>query len=216
MSSAQPQVRRPRTRAAVAGLALAVSAVLTVLTGCSSAPSGTTAPTAPRTPPATAVASGRAATAAPPVRHPAAPVKVAIPSIGVSAPLMGLGLQADGTLEVPPPDKGMTAGWYTGGPVPGDAGPAVIVGHNSTRYGKAVFHDLKHIAKGADITVTNARGQSAHFTVTAVESVSKKSFPTQKVYGPTTAHALRLITCDGAFDAHGHPVDNLVVYATLN
>ncbi|WUH95250.1 class F sortase [Streptomyces sp. NBC_00433] len=214
MSSAPPQVRRPLARPAAAGLALAV---LTVLAGCSSAPSGTTAPTAPPAPPSTAaaVAAGRAATTAP-VRQPPAPVKVAIPSIGISAPLMKLGLQADGTLEVPPPDKGMTAGWYTGGPVPGEAGPAVIVGHNSTRFGKAVFHDLKDIAKGADIAVTNAGGQAAHFTVTAVESVSKKSFPTQEVYGPTADHALRLITCDGAFDAHGHPVDNLIVYATLD
>jgi sortase (surface protein transpeptidase) len=127
---------------------------------------------------------------------------------------MRLGLQADGTVEVPPPDKGMTAGWYTGGPMPGQPGPAVIIGHNSTRYGRAVFHDLKDISKGADITVTDARGESSHFTVTSTESVSKQAFPTQQVYGPTPAHALRLITCDGAFDANGHPVDNLIVFAT--
>lgn len=100
--------------------------------------------------------------------------------------------------------------------MPGAAGAAVIIGHNDTRYGKAVFHDLKDIAKGADITVTNARGETAHFTVTSTESVSKKSFPTEKVYGPTTGHALRLITCDGSFDAQGHPVNNLIVYATLD
>lgn len=129
---------------------------------------------------------------------------------------MKLGLNVDGTVEVPPADKGMTAGWYTGAAVPGAVGAAVIIGHNDTRYGRAVFHDLRKIAKGADITVTNTRGQSEHFTVTATESVSKKSFPTQKVYGPTSQHALRLITCDGDFDANGHPVNNLIVYATLN
>ncbi len=31
---------------------------------------------------------------------------------------MELGLNADGTVEVPPAEKGMTAGWYRGGSVP--------------------------------------------------------------------------------------------------
>ena len=96
------------------------------------------------------------------------------------------------------------------------SGPAVIIGHNDTRYGKAIFHDLRNISRGADITVTNDRGQSVHFTVTSIESVSKKTFPTAKVYGPTPAHALRLITCDGSFDPNGHPVNNLIVYATAD
>ncbi|MEU9781675.1 sortase [Streptomyces phaeochromogenes] len=114
-----------------------------------------------------------------------------------------------------PAEKGMTAGWYIGGSVPGEVGPAVIIGHNDTRFGKAVFHDLKKITKGADSTVTDDRGESAKFTVTDTESVSKDSFSTEKVYGPTKDRALRLVTCDGGFDAEGHPVNNLIVYATL-
>ncbi|MDX3850263.1 class F sortase [Streptomyces sp. AK02-01A] len=182
---------------------------MAVLTGCSAA--ADTAAPASRVPVSRAASSG-----APEVKRPAAPAKVAIPSIGISGSLMELGLNADKTVEVPPAEKGMTAGWYVGGSVPGEAGAAVIIGHNDTRFGKAVFHDLKKIAKGADITVTNDRGESAHFTVTDTESVSKSSFPTEKVYGPTEDHALRLITCDGDFDAEGHPVNNLIVYATLD
>ncbi|ARX81768.1 MULTISPECIES: class F sortase [Streptomyces] len=146
----------------------------------------------------------------------AAPVHVAVPSIGVSSSLMRLGLNADRTVEVPPPDKGMTAGWYTGGAVPGQRGAAVIIGHNDTRHGKAVFHDLKKVRAGADIAVRDARGRTTHFEVTRTETVSKKAFPTDRVYGATNSRALRLITCDGAFDAQGHPVDNLIVYATAN
>ncbi|MET4922539.1 class F sortase [Streptomyces sp. PSRA5] len=196
-----------------ARLALVVPAVLIVLTGCSSTPD--TAAPASATGPDTAVGT-------PSPLHPGAvgqpgtPVEVAIPSIGVTSSLMSLGLNADGTVEVPPPEKGMTAGWYTGGAVPGEAGAAVVIGHNDTRFGKAVFHDLKKITKGADITVTNSRGELARFTVTGTESVSKDSFPTDKVYGDTEDHALRLITCDGDFDADGHPVNNLIVYATLD
>ncbi|GAA1298542.1 hypothetical protein GCM10009647_012680 [Streptomyces sanglieri] len=143
----------------------------------------------------------------------AAPVRISIPSLGIDSELMRLGLNQDGTVEVPPAEKGMTAGWYTGGAAPGERGAAVVIGHNDTRFGKAVFHDLKKIAKGADIAVRNDRGAELHFRVTATETVSKKAFPTEKVYGSTGARTLRLITCDGAFDAQGHPVDNLIVYA---
>ncbi|MFB7914352.1 class F sortase [Streptomyces sp. NPDC056061] len=144
----------------------------------------------------------------------ARPVRVGIPSIGVNSTVMRLGLNGDGTVEVPPADKGMTVGWYTGNPAPGERGAAVLIGHNDTRFGKAVFHDLKKIAKGADITVHNDGGAELHFRVTGTETVSKKAFPTGKVYGATDERALRLITCDGAFDSQGHPVDNLIVYAT--
>ncbi|MFI6934890.1 class F sortase [Streptomyces sp. NPDC050287] len=211
MSPAHPPVRRFGSLPVLARLALVVPVALIVLTGCSSAaPDKAPAPvsvTASGTPsPVSDVAR---------TERPAAPAKVAIPSIGITSSLMELGLNTDGTVEVPPAEKGMTAGWYTGGSVPGEPGAAVIIGHNDTRYGKAVFHDLHKITEGADITVTDARGDSAHFTVTGTESVSKHSFPTEKVYGPTQDRALRLITCDGDFDAQGHPVNNLIVYATL-
>lgn len=191
-----------------ARLALLVPALLIALTGCSST-QGAAAPSA-RSDTSASTPSPRVSKG---VGRPATPVEVSIPSIGVTSSLMELGLNPDGTVEVPPPEKGMTAGWYTGGAVPGEAGAAVIIGHNDTRFGKAVFHDLKKITKGADITVVDSRGKSARFTVTDTESVSKDSFPTDKVYGDTADRALRLITCDGDFDAEGHPVNNLIVYA---
>ncbi|MBM7440219.1 class F sortase [Streptomyces sp. HB132] len=144
-----------------------------------------------------------------------APTRLTVPSLGIDSTLMRLGLNEDGTVEVPPAEKGMTAGWYAGGAVPGEPGAAVLIGHNDTRFGKAVFHDLHTIAKGADIAVSGGGGEKKHFTVTGTETVSKKTFPTRKVYGATDESVLRLITCDGAFDAAGHPVDNLIVYATL-
>ncbi|MEU3207006.1 class F sortase [Streptomyces cyaneofuscatus] len=143
----------------------------------------------------------------------AAPTEVTIPSLKISSSLMRLGLNADGTVEVPPAEKGMTAGWYTGGAVPGRPGPAVLIGHNDTRFGRAVFHDLKDIRKGAEVRVRGGDGKSLRFTVTGKETVSKNAFPTERVYGATKNSTLRLVTCDGAFDAEGHPVDNLIVYA---
>ncbi|MFH8793330.1 class F sortase [Streptomyces sp. NPDC017941] len=204
-----PHRRAPRAAAlAAAGLALVCAAV----SGCSSA--GGARAESPSTyavnePRGSAAPAGSDRSAGR-----AAPVHVSVPSIGVRSPLMRLGLNADRTVEVPPPDKGMTAGWYTGGAVPGERGAAVIIGHNDTRFGRAVFHDLKKVRAGADIAVRDSRGKTVHFEVTGTETVDKQAFPTKKVYGSTRSRALRLITCDGAFDAQGHPVDNLIVYAT--
>ncbi|WP_326656397.1 class F sortase [Streptomyces sp. NBC_00385] len=197
-------------------LVLTALTALTALTGCSDAsPSKSPAAAAPTT--STAVtpdAGAQAATGSPAKPAVQAPVHVSIPSLGVDSDIMRLGLNTDGTVEVPPAEKGMTVGWYTGGPVPGEQGPAVLIGHNDTRFGRAVFHDLKKITKGADITVRDAKGAEVHFEVTGHETASKTAFPTSRVYGPTDDRALRLVTCDGAFDAQGHPVDNLIVYAT--
>ncbi|WP_405812130.1 class F sortase [Streptomyces sp. NBC_01520] len=188
----------------------AVSLFLVPLAGCSS--SGAAEPSAAvQAPGSTVEESGESGER---LKAPA-PTQVTIPSIGVTSELMRLGLNADGTVEVPPAEKGMTAGWYAGGAVPGEPGAAVLIGHNDTRLGKAVFHDLKKITKGAVITVLGGSGERAHFTVTDTETVSKNSFPTEKVYGSTSERVLRLVTCDGSFDADGHPVDNLIVYATL-
>ncbi|KPC83930.1 MULTISPECIES: class F sortase [Streptomyces] len=189
-----------RTAVSVAAAVL----LLAPVTGCAAddppRPSVRTGPSTPRPP-----ESPRAP----------APTRLTVPSLGIDSALLRLGLNADGTVEVPPASKGMTAGWYAGGAVPGEPGAAVLIGHNDTRFGKAVFHDLHAIARGADITVSDGGGAEAHFTVTGTETVSKSSFPTRKVYGATDERVLRLITCDGGFDAAGHPVDNLIVYAKL-
>ncbi len=64
------------------------------------------------------------------------PVRVRIPAIGVDADMGSLGLNADGTLEVPPYDR---AGWFRGEPKPGETGPAVIAAHVDSTAGPAVF-----------------------------------------------------------------------------
>ncbi|MFE2022497.1 class F sortase [Streptomyces sp. NPDC059499] len=203
----------PRTAQALSRALMTSAAavlVLVPLAGCSSS-------TAAQPPAAVMSVSGASEPPnAPESPNAPAPAEISIPSIGVTSQLMRLGLNADGTVEVPPSDKGMTAGWYAGGSVPGEPGAAVVIGHNDTRFGKAVFHDLKKIANGADITILNGLGERTHFTVTGTETVSKSAFPSEKVYGETGARVLRLITCDGSFDAEGHPVDNLIVYATLD
>src|SRR5689334_8778282 len=59
----------------------------------------------------------------------AEPAELRIPKIGATSTLVGLGLNGDSTVQVPPVAQPMQAGWFTGGPRPGESGPAVILGH---------------------------------------------------------------------------------------
>jgi hypothetical protein len=147
------------------------------------------------------------------VRRVAAPVRVKIPSIGVDAPLIRLGLDAKGALEVP--KRFDEAGWWTGGSRPGERGPAVIAGHVDSKTGKAVFYELGRLRRGDVVTVRRRDGSNVRFTVQGSARYAKDHFPTARVYGATRRPTLRLITCSGVFDrSSGHYLDNTVVYAT--
>jgi sortase (surface protein transpeptidase) len=150
----------------------------------------------------------------PPVEAPAArPRSIRIPAIGVSARVVPLGLNPDRTLEVP--RRWGDAGWYTGGPDPGERGPAVIAGHVDSTSGRAVFYRLGELRHGALIRIRRADDSVVSFRVEGVERWPKDRFPTRRVYGRTARATLRLITCGGAFDAAtGHYLDNVIVYAT--
>ena len=142
------------------------------------------------------------------------PVRLEIPAIGVATRLVRLGLDPDGAMEVP--EDFASAGWFAGGPVPGQVGPAVIAGHVDSRTGPAVFYRLRALRPGQAILVQRADGVRLRFVVEQARSYPKAGFPTAAVFGPVPSAALRLITCTGAFDrARGSYRDNLVVFARL-
>ncbi|WP_188187279.1 class F sortase [Nonomuraea sp. SYSU D8015] len=146
----------------------------------------------------------------------ARPTAVYIPSIGVSAPLMELGLDTRGAIQTPPLDSPNLAGWYRYGPVPGQRGAAVITGHLDTRNGPAVFARLKEVKRGDQVQVLRADRSVAVFVVDKVEHTPKTRFPAKKVYGKLRYPGLRLVTCGGAFDRQAHSYrDNTIVYAHL-
>ncbi|MFI5826214.1 class F sortase [Streptomyces sp. NPDC051578] len=143
------------------------------------------------------------------------PTRIRIPSIRVDAPLTGLGLQADGSLEVPPPARRDLAGWYREGTTPGATGTALIAGHVDNAAGPAVFYHLGALRRGATIEVARADGRTAVFTVHAVEVYDAKAFPDSRVYGPSPRAELRVITCGGAFSPRTGYEGNVVVFAHL-
>jgi hypothetical protein len=144
----------------------------------------------------------------------ALPVRLQIPAIDVSTPLVKLGRLPDGSLEVP--KAWGTAGWYDQGPRPGQPGPAVILGHVDSKSGPAVFYQLRALRPGDSVRVGLADGRTLTFRVQRLQRYPKDEFPTEAVYFPTLNRELRLITCGGEFDyARGSYLDNVVVYATL-
>jgi sortase (surface protein transpeptidase) len=173
------------------------------------------APVARSTRPATRPVEKRPKPLVPVVDPNVTPLAVRIPSVGITSPLIRLGLNPDHTLQVP--DNFALAGWYIYRPVPGNPGPAVIAGHVDSKRGPAVFYRLRDVPIGATVEVDRSDHSVAVFTVTAKEQHPKTAFPTARVYGPTTGAELRVITCGGTFNrAIGHYNDNIIVFAKLS
>jgi sortase (surface protein transpeptidase) len=142
------------------------------------------------------------------------PVELQIPAIGLTESLSTLGLNADGTVQVPTDVQ--QPGWYRLGPSPGQIGSAVILGHVDSYQGPAAFYKLRLLVTGDLIDVTLADGVTAEFKVTSVVEYLKATFPDQAVYASHGYSALQLVTCTGVFDsATGHYLSNIVVYSTL-
>jgi len=137
------------------------------------------------------------------------PVRVAIPAIGLSAPVLPVGLDNAGHLKMP---LHSVAGWYRSGTAPGVPRPAVLVGHVDSRHGPAVFYGLSGVGLGEKVQVQRADGSTSDFTIGRITVVSKADFPSRAVFARTGRATIRLITCTGRFDTDNGYVDSLIVW----
>lgn len=206
--------------AIAAGGALAAAALAVGATAVAFAVGDDAPPTDTASPSASASANPFAAdglqdpaAAEAPQEH-ADPESISIPSLGVASTLETLGLGAAGELLAPVDwDR---AGWFEGGVVPGEIGPAIIAGHVDSPRAPAVFYRLAELVPGDEIVVDTQDGERLTFAVTGTAQSSKSTFPTSEVYSNVPRPELRLITCAGAFDRSlGHYTDNLIVFASL-
>lgn len=142
----------------------------------------------------------------------AEPRRLTVPSIGIDAPVVPVGLEADGSMEIPGVSE---AGWYKYGPRPGEYdGSSVIAAHVDYNGRAGVFFELRRLAVGAEIVVLDDRGMEHRYTVSERFQVDKGKLPTDELFRIDGPETLTLITCGGIFDRSARSyVDNIVVRA---
>jgi LPXTG-site transpeptidase (sortase) family protein len=144
------------------------------------------------------------------------PVSIDIPAIGARSSLVPLGLNPDRTVEVPPVDRPMQAGWYEHSPTPGQTGPSVVLGHVNGGGQDGIFARLHELEPGDEIRIAREDKQVARFEVKRTEQFPKTEFPAEQVYGDTKEPELRLITCGGLFDEAANSYrDNVIAFAVF-
>lgn len=139
-----------------------------------------------------------------------APFTVSIPAINLDNPVIRVGLNEKGEMDVPSGTSD-NVGWYKHGPMPGEVGSAVLDAHVY-----AAFKNLDKLKVGDDIYVTNADGKELHFVVeeTAVTKLEETS--ATRLFDRRDKVRLNLITCAGTYSAARGTYDHrLIVYAVL-
>ena len=146
---------------------------------------------------------------------PAWPTRLSMPSIGISAPIIAMGLTNDGKMAVP--DNFTEIGWYQLGTIPGNQGSAVLGAHvdNGGRI-SGVFKNLKDLKIGDVVTITDSNGQQLQFKVVDRKIYDYRHQDTAEIFGDTGKKRLNLITCHGTFMPSENTYDQrLIVFTEL-
>jgi hypothetical protein len=126
------------------------------------------------------------------------PAQILIPTLDVHRAVEAVGVNRYGMMNLPV--NGWNAGWYSGGPIPGAPGDAVIEGHAGFPDQPMIFGKLSTLRSGDQVMVVLGDGSKRLFVV-----VSKASYPIGKVPAgmgePYGVPRLTLLTCSGDFDA---------------
>jgi hypothetical protein len=171
------------------------------------------AATSPGTPaPAGRAVVTRDATPAPVAEVPS-PVRLAVPTLDMDAPVDAVGVTPDGQMSLP--DDVARVGWYRFGPAPGQAGSAVLAGHVDSRaQGLGALAPLREATPGDEVQVTDGAGALTRWRVVGRELVEKPAVPLSSLFSRTGPPRLVLITCGGPFLPELRSYrDNVVVVA---
>lgn len=165
----------------------------------------------------------------------AVPLQLRIPSLGISAAVLGVGVTPKNVMDAPTGPATdpvwQQAFWYRGSAAPGAPSTALFAGHVNDSLGRAgVFAHIGRLRPGDPIVVHDTRsGLDVHFSVTESKTYTLRQATDpavlRRIYGvgPVAGTLpqqsddglshLTLITCTGTFRNGTHD-DRLVVYAT--
>jgi sortase (surface protein transpeptidase) len=143
---------------------------------------------------------------------PVQPSRLVIPAIGVDAPIVPVGLNPDGSMEVP---AASDVGWYELGVAPGSPeGSAVLAAHVDYGGEKGAFYDLRSLPEGSEVLVGAPDGGQLRFVVDTRFQVNKDELPGEELFRSNGPSTLTLITCGGSFDRAARSYrDNIVLRA---
>jgi len=164
------------------------------------------------------------------------PVELRIPSLRISAPVLGVGLTPKNLMDTPTGSASdpvwRKVFWYRGGGIPGDATTATIAGHVDDVLGRpAIFAHLKDLRRGDTIVVHDTQTNlDVEFVVTATVTYTLKQTldhtVLSRIYGSGPADGqgpqpspdglahLTLMTCAGHWVSGSGTFDQrLAVYA---
>lgn len=147
------------------------------------------------------------------VRFDHMPSMLRVPAIDVDHPLIPVGLNPDGSMEIP--HDVHEIGWYEPqGVLPGDDGTAVLAGHVDSRsQGPGAFYDLRYLEVGDEILISD-RDEDQRWEVVARRTYDKNEIPIEEIFVDHGDPRLVLVTCGGEFDRTRRSyTDNIVVYA---
>lgn len=142
-----------------------------------------------------------------------APVRLAVPALGVDTAVDPVGVEPDGQMTIPAEvDR---VGWYRFGPAPGDGGSAVLAGHVDDReQGLGAMAPLRDAEVGDEVAVTDAAGTTTRWRVVSREVIEKQVLPLDRLFARDGPARLTLITCGGPFlPEFSSYRDNVVVVA---
>jgi sortase (surface protein transpeptidase) len=153
-------------------------------------------------------ASGHTAT-------PDRPVMLALPSVGVMAPVIAVGV-SEGNLEVPD-DPAQVGWWISSAEAGADTGSVIIDGHVDTASGGpgALYRmGIGKLQPGDTVVLTTVLGRKVNYRIYAQSVYLKAAGLPADIFAASREPRLVLITCGGAFDSAGRTyTDNVVVFA---
>lgn len=141
------------------------------------------------------------------------PVRILIPSIGVSAAIEQVAVAPDGSMDVP--SAPINTAWYKLGPPPGAIGSAVIAGHVNWKNNQpAVFANLHKLMPGDKITVQDDQGRIIPFVVRGSRTYNADADASDIFVSNDRKSHLNLITCKGNWNETTQSFsERLVVFA---
>jgi predicted small lipoprotein YifL len=155
----------------------------------------------------------------------ASPQQLIIAKIGLDAPVVGLGPDANGAMQAP---RGKPANdpiwtqvyWWNVGATPGQVGNAVIAGHiNRSDGSPSTFTSLDRLVVGDSIQIVDVSGVTRTFVVMEKRAVSAYASGgndpiINDIFGPALTANLNLLTCWGKWDGKQYN-QRLLVRAVL-